>query len=88
MQHRGTARTRIVRVTLDGNKPEPGIDIVAGDKTVGSMGSSADGKGLALVRVDRVADALEAALPLTAGGITLQLVDADELAVAPKKTVA
>jgi hypothetical protein len=88
MQHRGTARTRIVRVTLDGSRPEPGIDIVAGDKTVGCMGSSTDGKGLALVRVDRVADALEAAVPLTAGGITLQLVDAGELTVAPKKTVA
>jgi hypothetical protein len=88
MQHRGTARTRIVRVTLDGARPEPGIDVVAGDKTVGSMGSSADGNGLALMRVDRVADALEAATPLTAGGIALHLVDTEDLAVAARKTVA
>ncbi|KIZ44977.1 MULTISPECIES: folate-binding protein YgfZ [Rhodopseudomonas] len=88
MHHRGTARTRIVRVTLDGTIPGPGSDIVAGDKTVGSMGSAADGRGLALMRVDRVADALEAGLPLIAGGTTLQLVDPADLAVAAKKTVA
>ncbi|NVN87351.1 MAG: folate-binding protein YgfZ [Rhodopseudomonas sp.] len=88
MQHRGTARTRIVRVLLDGPRPEPGQEIVAGDKSVGAMGSSVDGVGLALVRVDRVADALAAALPLSAGGVALRLVDADELAQLPKKTVA
>src|SRR4029078_4361318 len=32
MQHRGTARTRIVRLTLEGARPEIGIAIVAGDK--------------------------------------------------------
>src|ERR1700710_2213255 len=58
MQHRGTARTRTVRIVMDGASPEPGATILAGDKQVGNMGSSADGIGLALVRIDRVADAL------------------------------
>src|SRR6195952_2732691 len=88
MQHRGTARTRTVRVVVDGFAPEAGIAIAAGDKPVGTMGSSADGKGLALVRIDRAADALEAGMPLIAGGIALQLVDPDEVRPAPKKTVA
>ncbi len=38
MQHRGTARTRTVRLLLDGPAPEPGSTILAGDKAVGTMG--------------------------------------------------
>ena len=60
MQHRGTARTRIVRVVLDGFSPETGATVLAGDKPVGTMGSTAGGNGLALLRTDRVADALDA----------------------------
>ncbi len=69
MQHRGTARTRTVRIILDGPAPEPGAAILAGDKPVGTMGSTADHHGLALIRIDRVADALEAGTPLTSGGL-------------------
>ncbi|HXO67996.1 MAG TPA: folate-binding protein, partial [Bradyrhizobium sp.] len=59
MQHRGTARTRSVKVLLEDSSPEAGVSIMAGDKSVGTMGSSAQGKGIALVRIDRVADALD-----------------------------
>ena len=41
MQHRGTARTRTVQVILEGPSPEAGVTILAGDKPVGTMGSSA-----------------------------------------------
>ena len=75
MQHRGTARTRTVRVILDGFAPEPGAAILAGDKPVGTIGSSAGQHGLALIRTDRVADALDAGLPLTAGGLALRLAE-------------
>src|SRR5260221_183791 len=68
MQHRGTARTRTVKVILDGLSPEPGATILAGDKQVGTMGSTSGQHGLALIRTDRVADALDAGLPLTSGG--------------------
>jgi tRNA-modifying protein YgfZ len=88
MQHRGTARTRIVRVVLDDFSPETGIQILAGDKPVGTMGSTAGGKGLALLRVDRVADALDAGLALTAGGLALHLADPNDVRPAPKQTVA
>lgn len=86
MHHRGTARTRIVRVTFDGAAPQPGSEITAGDKSVGTMGSSATGRGLALLRIDRVAEAREASLPLSAGGITLQIANPDELTPAQRKT--
>src|ERR1700688_313404 len=52
MQHRGTARTRTVRVIVDGPSPEPGAAIIAGDKTLGTMGSTAGHNGLALIRID------------------------------------
>src|SRR5689334_15325591 len=84
MQHRGTARTRIVRIALDGLSPEAGTTILAGDKNVGTMGSTAGELGLALVRVDRVADALEAGLALSAGGLSLRLADPDALTSAAK----
>src|SRR6476620_2305231 len=52
MQHRGTARTRTVKVILEGPSPEVGATILAGDKPVGTMGSTAGDNGLALIRTD------------------------------------
>ena len=88
MQHRGTARTRTVRVLLDGPSPEPGAAVLAGDKPVGTMGSAANGAGLALIRIDRAADALAAGTPITAGGVPIRVADPDDLRFAPRQTVA
>jgi folate-binding protein YgfZ len=88
MQHRGTARTRTVRVLLDGPAPEAGTTVLAGDKSVGTMGSSANGSGLALIRIDRAAEALAAGTALTSGGLAVRIADPDALRSAPKQTVA
>jgi folate-binding protein YgfZ len=88
MQHRGTTRTRIVRVTLEDFSPETGVTVLGGDKQVGTMGSTAGGHGLALVRIDRVADALDAGLSLTAGGLAIRLTDPNDVRITPKQTVA
>ena len=88
MQHRGTARTRTVRIALDGPAPEPGAAILAGDKPVGTMGSTAGHQGLALIRIDRAADALEAGTPLTSGGIAIRLAEPADLQTTPRQTVA
>jgi hypothetical protein len=88
MQHRGTARTRTVKVILDGFAPEPGTAIVAGDKPVGTIGSTAGQHGLALIRTDRVTDALDAGLALTAGGLGLRLAEPESVRSAAKQTVA
>ncbi len=77
MEHRGSARTRVVPVAFDGYAPEPGAPVAAADKAVGTFGSSAEGHALALLRLDRAADALAAGAPLTAGGATLRLVKPD-----------
>jgi tRNA-modifying protein YgfZ len=88
MQHRGTARTRTVRVIIDGPSPEPGATILAGDKAVGTMGSTAGHNGLALIRTDRVADALQAGVPLLSGGLAIHLAEPGDLLSPPKQTVA
>jgi folate-binding protein YgfZ len=88
MQHRGTARTRTVRIVLEDFSPEPGTAIVAGDRPVGTIGSTAGHNGLALIRIDRAADALAAGTPLTSGGLAIRLAEPDELATAAKQTVA
>ena len=74
VEHRGSARTRVVPVRYDEHAPAPGIPVMLGEKSVGMMGSSADGKGLALLRLDRI-DSADA--PLHAGGIPIRLASAD-----------
>ena len=88
MQHRGTARTRTVRVVLQDFSPEPGAPILAGDNSIGTMGSTSGQNGLALVRIDRAADALDAGLPLISGGLGIRLADPDDIRPAAKQTVA
>jgi len=86
MQHRGTARTRIVRVGLDGSVAA-GTPVTAGDKTLGTLGSSAGERGLALLRIDRVADAVEAGTPVLAAGHPLSFVVPQDIQP-PKKASA
>jgi folate-binding protein YgfZ len=88
MQHRGTARTRSVKVLLEDLSPELGVSVLAGDKPVGTMGSSARGKGIALVRIDRVADALDAGQALTAGGLAVRLAEPDVVRIPAKQPIA
>jgi tRNA-modifying protein YgfZ len=73
MQHRGTARKRIVPVAFSGDAPPPGTQIKAGETPIGTMGSSAGGRGLAMVRVDRVAEANAAGLAPVASGTRLEI---------------
>lgn len=74
MQHRGTARTRVIPVRFaDGISPPEGSEALAGDKPAGRIGSAAPGGiALALLRLDRIADAMASGEPLTAGGLTFR----------------
>jgi len=54
MKHRGTARRRPVLVTGDhllANAP-----VLAGEREAGTLGAVQDGKGLAILRLDRITD--------------------------------
>ncbi len=73
MQHRGTARTRVLPVAYDAAAPEPGTEVLGGGKVLGRTGSAAGHRGLALLRLDRLADALAAGETVTAGGRSLRV---------------
>jgi len=86
MQHRGTARTRITRIR-NADNVAPGVAISAGDKSIGTLGASVNGEGLALVRIDRAADAFEAQLPFLADGHPISFIEPGEIQP-PKKASA
>ncbi|MGO4572991.1 CAF17-like 4Fe-4S cluster assembly/insertion protein YgfZ [Microvirga sp. 2TAF3] len=74
MQHRGTARTRIVPAVYEGGfAAEVGVEVTAGEKTLGKTGTGAKGHGLIMIRLDRAADALAAGETIRAGGIPVAL---------------
>jgi folate-binding protein YgfZ len=73
VEHRSTARARIVPVAYDGAAPDAGTPVTAGNKPVGTLGSTAQGRGLALLRLDRVADAMAHGVPLNAAGAPIRL---------------
>ncbi len=73
MQHRGTARRRFVQVSGASALPAAGAPITAGGKAIGTLGTSADGKGLALVRLDRAKEAIDGGVAIVAGDVNLSL---------------
>ena len=76
MKHRGTARKRIVLArALEARPawPDAGTEIGCAGKTLGTLGSSADGLALALVRLDRAKEAIDLGDAIEAGGVTLGL---------------
>ncbi len=68
MRHRGTARRRIVALDAETALPAPGADIVAGERPLGRLGSSAGRHAIGLVRLDRMRAALDEHLSIRAGG--------------------
>jgi hypothetical protein len=74
MQHRGTARTRLVTLVYeDGFAAEAGCPVTAGDRPLGTTASAAGPRGLAMIRLDRAADALAAGAPILGGGMPARL---------------
>lgn len=78
MHHRGTARRRVVTLRAETNLPtatEAGTElgIRAGEKPVGNLGTIIGKSALAIVRTDRVSDALAGEIALTVEGIPVTL---------------
>jgi hypothetical protein len=73
MEHRGTARRRIVPVIAEIPLPGRGAEVRAGDVVIGTMGTSAGARGLALIRLDRAAEFREKAIPLTVEGAPVRI---------------
>jgi tRNA-modifying protein YgfZ len=77
MEHRGTARTRAVPIQYDGAAPERTASVVAGERSLGTMGSTAAGRGIALLRLDRATEALAGGEAITAAGVPIRPVKPD-----------
>jgi folate-binding protein YgfZ len=73
MQHRGTARRRVMIVTASDDLPPAGSEIRTGGKPIGALGTVSGRHGLAIVRIDRVKDAIEAGQTIEAGDVALEL---------------
>ena len=73
MEHRGTARKRIVPVEGGAPLPASGTSIEADGVPIGTLGSVSGASGLALIRLDRAGEALASGKSLDAGGIRIAL---------------
>jgi hypothetical protein len=73
MEHRGTMRKRVVPVVAGAPLPPPGTEIKAGDVTIGTLGSVAGSRGLALMRLDRAAEFAANGIPMRAGSILMEI---------------
>jgi folate-binding protein YgfZ len=91
MQHRSTARRRLVTVSADYALVEPGAAILVGDREIGALIAAEGNKGLGVIRIDKAGAAMSAGTPVMLGkqAVTLVLpawsgldfpVDADEAA--------
>lgn len=72
MQNRATVRKRVVPVMGEGTLT-PGAEITTGAATIGTVGSVAGRQALALLRLDRAAEAEIKGEPLLAGGVVITL---------------
>lgn len=71
MKRKGEIRKRTLVLAAEGADPAPGAAIRAGETEIGAVLAAVDGAGLALVRLDRLAEA--GATPLLADGAAVRL---------------
>jgi hypothetical protein len=67
MQHRSTARRRIVSVAADYGLGDAGAAVLAGSREIGTLIAAEGDKGLAVVRIDKAGAALAGGEPISIG---------------------
>jgi hypothetical protein len=72
IHYRGLVKKRLMPVEIEGPPPEVGTQVMLGDRNVGEMRSALDGQGLALLRLEAVAEAEREGRALTAGRARLK----------------
>lgn len=71
MQHRGTARRRIMVLRAQGHIT-PGANVEGDGRTVGTVLSAAGSLAMAMMRIDKVAEILRAGHELSADGVPVE----------------
>jgi tRNA-modifying protein YgfZ len=72
MQHRGTARRRVLIASGDGALAS-GAEITTAGRSIGALGSALENRALALTRIDKVKDAMDEGVEILAGGVPIRL---------------
>jgi folate-binding protein YgfZ len=73
MQHRGTARKRVVTVTADSALPATGTPLTVKGRPIGTLGSVIGAAGLAIVRIDKAGEAIASGEAILAGDVPAKL---------------
>ncbi len=73
MQHRGTARRRVLTVSSSTDLPEAGSPIEADGRPIGTLGTVDGHRGLAILRIDRAKAAMDKGAAIKAGDAALDL---------------
>jgi tRNA-modifying protein YgfZ len=74
MEHRGLARTRAVVIRFEnGLNALDGAEVMAGESRLGFIGHCAGSRAIAFLRLDRVEEAIQSGLSLTAGGMVIHV---------------
>ncbi|MEM8772382.1 MAG: folate-binding protein [Pseudomonadota bacterium] len=74
MKRKGEVRKRTIIAEFDGPAPQKAAPVVADGSTLGEIMSVADGKALALIRMDRWKTAADKGAPIECDGAALRLV--------------
>lgn len=72
MKYRALVKKRLMPIAFDGTPPAAGTTIKAGEREIGEVRSAENGWGLALLRLDRLADVQAQGQELRADGITVR----------------
>ncbi|RKE85394.1 folate-binding protein YgfZ [Rhizobium sp. AG855] len=73
MQHRSTARRRVVIVSAEQPLPATGTEITADGKPIGALGTVAGTRALAIVRIDKAGEAMSKGTAVLAADVPLSL---------------
>ncbi len=73
MRYRGTARRRPVILSADTQLPPAGAEILIGGRAAGHVGSANGTRGIAILRLDRVRDAMSTGEPITVEGLPVSV---------------
>ncbi|CAM5584836.1 tRNA-modifying protein YgfZ [Mycolicibacterium aubagnense] len=73
MQHRGTARRRVLLVEAASALPASGAELTVNGRPVGTLGSVSGTHGLAIARIDRVKAAMDAGQEISVEGVAVSL---------------
>lgn len=73
MQHRSTARRRLVTVMSDAALPASGTAITINGREIGTLRTVEDTAALAVVRIDKAGEAMANGTPIMAGDVAVSL---------------